>query len=48
MEMINCGQNDSLIMMVSSLQCLESTEGGESDCELADCNFQRQTVFFPP
>ena len=31
--MINSGLNDSLIMTVSRLQCLESTEGGESDTE---------------
>lgn len=32
-----------------SLQCLESTEGGESDTELADCNFHKdKQCFFPP
>lgn len=33
-------------MIWSSLQCLESTEGGQSDSELADCYFQRQKVLF--
>ncbi len=39
--MIHSGQSDSLIMIVSRLQCLESTEGGDSDTELADCNFHK-------
>lgn len=48
MIMINCGKNESLISIVGSLQCLESTEGGESDTELEHCNLhKRQTVVFP-
>lgn len=44
--MINSGLSDSLIMTVSRLQCLESTEGGESDTELADCNFMKTNSVF--
>lgn len=46
MLMINSGQNESLVTLVSSLQCLENTEGGEPDIEQADCNFHKDKQWF--
>lgn len=41
MVLINSGQNDSYIMTVKHLKCLENTEGAEPNNELPDCNFHR-------
>ncbi len=44
--MINSGQNDSIIMIVSFSQCLESMERREPETELADCNFHEDKQLF--
>lgn len=46
MVLINSGQNGSYIMKG---KCLESTEGGASEHELAGCNFHKdKQCFLPP
>lgn len=49
MVLINWGQNGSYVMKGSRFKCLESTEGGATEHELAGCNFHKdKQCFLPP